>query len=84
MAMNIKNPETHRLVQELARLTGETQTAAITESVRERLDRLRRTRSGSLADRLLVIGQDCASHLKEPFRSLDHGKLLYDEAGLPR
>jgi antitoxin VapB len=84
MAMNIKNPETHRLVQELARLTGETQTAAITESVRERLDRLRRTRSGSLADRLLAIGQDCASHLKEPFRSLDHGKLLYDEAGLPR
>ena len=32
----------------------------------------------------LAIGKDCAARLKEPFRSADHGDLLYDERGLPR
>ncbi|HEX9867242.1 MAG TPA: type II toxin-antitoxin system VapB family antitoxin, partial [Candidatus Tectomicrobia bacterium] len=47
MTLNIKNPETHRLATELARLTGETLTQAVTEAVRERL----------------AIGQRCAAHL---------------------
>jgi antitoxin VapB len=84
MGLNIKNPETHRLVQELAALTGESMTAAVTEAVRERLDRVRRERGVGLADRLLAIGKECAAHLEEPFRSIDHGDLLYDERGLPR
>ena len=84
MGLNIKNAETHRLVQELAALTGESMTAAVTEGVRERLDRVRRGRGVSLADRLLAICKECAAHLKEPFRSIDHGDLLYDERGLPR
>jgi antitoxin VapB len=84
MGLNIKNEETHRLVEELARLTGESLTAAVTRAVRERLDRVRRERSVSLAERLVAIGKDCAAHLKEPFRSADHGELLYDERGLPR
>jgi antitoxin VapB len=84
MAINIKNEEAQKLAQELARLTGESMTAAITEAVRERLDRVRGERGNGLADRLLKIGKDCATHLKEPFRSIDHGELLYDEKGLPR
>ena len=84
MGLNIKSEETHRLAQELARLTGESMTAAVTEAVRERLDRVRRERAVGLADRLLAIGKDCAARLKEPFRSADHGDLLYDEWGLPR
>jgi antitoxin VapB len=84
LGLNIKNEETHRLVEELARLTGESLTAAVTRAVRERLDRVRRERSVSLAERLVAIGKDCAAHLKEPFRSADHGELLYDERGLPR
>jgi antitoxin VapB len=84
MGLNIKNEETHRLAQELATLTGENMTAAVTEAIRERLNRVRRARSVSLADRLIIIGKDCATHLKEPFRSADHGDLLYDERGLPR
>jgi antitoxin VapB len=85
MSLNIKNDETHRLAQELAALTGESMTTAVTEAVRERLARLRRTKGGgSLAERLLAIGRDCAAHLKEPYRSIDHGELLYDENGLPR
>jgi antitoxin VapB len=84
MSLNIKSKEAHRLAQELARVTGESMTVAVTEAVRERLDRVRRERAGGLADRLLAIGKDCAAHLKEPFRTVDHGDLLYDESGLPR
>jgi antitoxin VapB len=84
MGLNIKNKEAHRLAEELARRTGESLTTAVTVSLRERLDRLRRAHGDSLADRLLAIGRDCAGHLKEPFRSADHGDLLYDDRGLPR
>jgi len=84
MGLNIKNEETHRLAEELASLTGESMTAAVTEAVRERLERVRRSRGKSLADRLVAIGKDCASHLKEPYKSIEHGELLYDEKGLPR
>jgi len=84
MAMNIKNEQAQRLAKELADLTGESMTGAITEALRERLDRVRAERGAGLADRLLWIGKDCAAHLREPFRSVDHGELLYDERGLPR
>ena len=41
------------------------------------------TQRSRRADRLLRIGKDCAVHLKEPFKSIDHGELLYDDKGLP-
>jgi antitoxin VapB len=84
MGLHIKSEETHRLARELARLTGESMTAAVTEAVRERIDRLRNRQAISLAERLLAIGKDCAARLEEPFRSADHGDLLYDARGLPR
>jgi antitoxin VapB len=40
--------------------------------------------SDALADELRSIGQDCAARLKEPWRSADHGDLLYDDKGLPQ
>jgi antitoxin VapB len=58
MGLNIKKDETHRLARELAELTGESMTEAVTQAVRERLARLRRERAGGLADRLLTIGRD--------------------------
>ena len=84
MALNIKNDQTQRLVKQLTTLTGETMTEAVTEAVRERLERVRSQQGAGLADHLLAIGKDCAAHLREPFRSTDHGELLYDEQGLPR
>ena len=84
MSLNIKNKEAHRLAQQLAQLTGESMAEAVTKAVRERLERVRRECGVALSDRLLEIGKDCAAHLKEPFRSIDHGHLLYDEKGLPR
>jgi antitoxin VapB len=84
MALNIKNEETQKLAHELAKLTGESMTAAVTEAVRERLDRVRSKRGTGLAARMLKIGKDCAAHLQEPYRSIEHGELLYDEKGMPR
>jgi len=84
MALNIKNGRTQQLAQELAELTGESMTAAVTEAVRERLDRVRQEQGNGLVERLLEIGKDCAAHLKPPYRTIDHGELLYNEKGLPR
>ncbi|MBZ5549768.1 MAG: type II toxin-antitoxin system VapB family antitoxin [Acidobacteriia bacterium] len=84
MSLNIKNKEAHKLAQQLAKLSGESMTEAVTEAVRERLERIRRERGVALSSRLLKIGKDCAAHLKEPYRSMDHDRLLYDEKGLPR
>jgi len=84
MSLNIKNPETHRLALELAELTGESMASAVAIAVRERIDRLRAQKSGSLGDRLLAIGKDCAAHMREPYLSIDHGDLLYGDDGLPR
>ena len=74
----------HRLARQLAKITGESLTTTVTEAVRERLDRVRHELGADLAERLLLIGRDCALHLKEPFRMIDHDKMLYDARGLPK
>jgi antitoxin VapB len=84
MSLNIKNEEAHRLARELATLTGESMTVAVTEALRERIERVRRSHKHGLSERLLAIGRDSAPRFKEPYRSADHGDLLYDERGLPR
>lgn len=84
MALNIRNPETERLADALARLTGETKTQAVTVALRDRLARLRRHRSGRrLADELDAIALHCASLPVLDHRSPDE-VLGYDEHGMPR
>ena len=77
MALNIKNEHTQQLVQDLMNVTGESMTAAVTEAVRERLDRIRDEQGDGLAERLLEIGKDCAAHLKKQYRTIDHADLLF-------
>ena len=84
MGLNIKNPETERLIAELARLEGRTKTAVVTEAVREKIARVRGTRKDNLAERLLEIGRQCAAQLDPERLALDHGEYLYDENGLPK
>lgn len=84
MSLNIKNEDAHKLARQISRLTGESMTEAVTESLRERLKRVQGKNATKVSDRLLEIGQDCAKRLKEPFRSAEHGDLLYDEKGLPK
>ena len=81
--MNIKSEEAHELAREVALFTGESQTTAVTTALRERLARLHATKSPR-TDRLLAIGRDCAAHLSDPFRTVDHGDLLYDKMGIPQ
>ena len=87
MSLNIKNEDAERLARQLAAATGESVTRAVTVAVRERLDRVRREDEGAVADRaaqMREIAKDAASRWVEPYRSAEHGDLLYDEAGLPR
>jgi antitoxin VapB len=84
MALNIRNPETERLAEALARLTGETKTEAVTRALRDRLARLRRERSQRcLADELDEIARHCAELPVRDSRTPDD-ILGYDEDGLPR
>jgi antitoxin VapB len=84
MSMNIKNKEAYHLTRQLSELTGESLTTAVTEAVRERLDRVRRERGVNLAERLLLIGRDCAAHLRRPLHTVNHADMLYDDRGLPK
>jgi antitoxin VapB len=82
MSLNIKDPEAHRLAQQIARATGETMTRVVTEALRERLSRLERRSARASVEDLLAIAERAASHVKRPY--VDHAELLFDEHGLPR
>lgn len=85
MGLNIKNAETARLIRELADLTGESMTGAITEAVLERLERLRHADDEpTMAQRILAIATDMRTRLPDDFFDVEHGDLLYGEDGLPR
>lgn len=85
MGLNTKNPETCMLARDLARLTGETMTGAVTVALRERLERERHRRcADDLAGELHAIGQRCAGFLEAGPSAEEHGDFLYDERGLPK
>lgn len=85
MTLNIKNEETCRLARDLARMTGETMTGAITLALRERLAREERRRDlDARVEELLAIGRRCAESLQPGPSAIEHGDLLYDDHGLPR
>ena len=82
MPLNIKNEEADRLVEEVSRLTGESKTQAVIESLRQRLNREQRLRDGRrLTEDLLRIGEKCATYGGD---DVPHGDVLYNEDGLPR
>jgi antitoxin VapB len=81
--LNIKNDEAHKLAAELAALTGESLTSAVTLALRERLTReRRRRRPDRIAARLMKIGSQYAA-LADTGRSPDE-ILGYDDHGLPK
>ena len=82
MHLNIKNDEAHKLATELARLTGENLTSAVTLALRERLARERRRRNtDDVTARLMKIGKRYAA-LPDTGRNPDE-ILGYDALGLP-
>jgi antitoxin VapB len=81
--LNIKDPETHKLAQALAKETGETLTAAVTQAIRERLETVRRRRK---RDKTLAALIEIGKRGQEIFTGppVDHAEMLYDENGLPK
>ena len=83
MALNIRNRTTEELAATLAKLTGETKTQAVTTALRDRLEQIRRRRTGrGLADELDEIALHCASLPVLDDRAAED-ILGYDERGLP-
>lgn len=82
MALSIKDPEADRLAREVAKATGETLTAAVIQSLRERLARVRRRQGQRLSKEILKIGQRCADLPVQDTRG-DDEIIGYDDRGLP-
>jgi antitoxin VapB len=55
-------------------------------ALRERLARLEQKPDfdEALYEKLKAIATDTRKHMKEPWLSMEHGDLLYDERGLPK
>jgi len=85
MTISIRNPQSIRLARELATLTGETVTTAITVALRERLERVeyrnQQSKNLLLAD-IRAISEHCASLPILDSRSEDE-IMGWDENGLP-
>lgn len=89
MAFNIKNDQADDLLRELTELTGESLTTAVTESLRERLERERRRRARTDG----IGAEDPIGVAITRFRDIatsvgadgltDDELLGYDEHGLP-
>ena len=82
MTINVKDPEAHRLAEEISRTTGESLTKAVTQALRERLERLQNEKSMASVDELLALAKRVSDQAKGPY--VDHAELLYDEHGLPK
>ncbi len=80
MAFSIKNPEADVLVRELTALTGESLTAAVTESLRQRLKRERLVHGPTKAERIREVLERAQSleRVENP-ASLPQ----FDDVGLP-
>jgi antitoxin VapB len=86
VALSLKNPETERLAKELARMTGESITVAVTIAVKERLDRAEKAkkREGRM-EWLERITKETAAMMDDGKTSSELIDELYDpETGLPR
>jgi antitoxin VapB len=83
MSLYIRGQEAHDLAVELARLTGESITKAVTEAIRERLEREQRRRhQEAVITEAMAIARRAAGYPRRDHRSLE--EFLYDERGLPR
>jgi len=83
--LNIKSEDAYRLASELAALTGESLTAAVTAALRERLERERRERDIARAARLAriaALAAEIRASIPGPVSSADHND-LYGPDGLP-
>ena len=83
MRLYIKSQQAREMAGELARLTGENITKAVTEAIRQRLEREQRRRDPEArVVQAMAIARRVANYPRRDPRSLE--EFLYDERGLPR
>lgn len=82
MNLNIKNAEAHKMAVQLAKQTGNSITASVTEAIRREL---RRTRDNSeRIKRIDAITREMAEAMKGCLPAERATDFLYDELGLPK
>ena len=86
MQLTIESEEAYRLAADLSQLTGESMTKAVTEALREKLEREKRARGREgMAEKLVELGRRFRElpvlDPRSPQEIMDD---LYDEDGLPR
>jgi antitoxin VapB len=84
-SLNIKSEEIHRKAHELAKLTGESVTAAVGAAIAERLDREQRIhKRQNRLEWLLQLSKETTALLNDGRTSKELVDELYDpETGLP-
>lgn len=84
MALSLDDPETDRLAQKIANLTGETVTEAVRRALAERLEReqLKRSHKRASREEIRALIKHCASLSILDDRT-DDEIIGYDENGLP-
>jgi len=82
MALSIKSDEADRLARELAATTGESLTDAVTEALRERLDRERARRTVDISRQLHRLSEEVRQLPVFDNRPAD-SIIGYDDRGLP-
>ena len=84
MALSIRNPKAEKLARELAAVSGETITQAITQALEERLERLHgRSTTTDLVEEILKISKRCRAIPDMDQRSVDE-ILGYNHVGVPQ
>jgi antitoxin VapB len=82
MALSIKTEEADRLAREIADVTGETLTEAVTKALRERLERVQPRSPIDIAQRLDRLSLEYSTYPSADDRTADE-IIGYDENGLP-
>lgn len=78
MALSIKTEDADRLARQLAAMTGETMTEAVTKALEERLERLKRRRTARAGDRAAAILKT-AEALRKEYKLHPVSKAEWDE-----
>lgn len=82
MSLSIKDPEAHRLAQEIARETGESMTKVVIDALRERHEKVAKKKRKPTVQEITALAAAVRASLRGP--APDHGEMLYDEYGLPK
>ena len=85
MSLNIKNEETDRMIRELAALKGVSLVVAVSEAVKEKLEREREQKPTGRLARIREIVERTAPLMNDGRSSKELFDELYDdETGLPK